>query len=75
MSKRIRAADVPEFDAAHYLDSENAIAAYLTGHPPSQRCSFISGGTGRHRSRSRHDGDRQGGRDQSGSPLQSLAPG
>jgi probable addiction module antidote protein len=30
MSKRIRATDLPEFDAAHYLHSETAIAAYLT---------------------------------------------
>ncbi len=30
MSKRIEVADLPEFDAAHYLDSETAIAAYLT---------------------------------------------
>lgn len=30
MSKRIRAADLPDFDAARYLDSEEAIAAYLT---------------------------------------------
>ena len=30
MSKRIKAADLPEFDAAHYLDSETSIAAYLT---------------------------------------------
>ncbi len=30
MSKRIKAADLPEFDAARYLDSEVAIAAYLT---------------------------------------------
>jgi probable addiction module antidote protein/putative addiction module killer protein len=30
MSKRIKVADLPEFDAAHYLDSETAIAAYLT---------------------------------------------
>jgi probable addiction module antidote protein len=30
MRKRIKAADLPEFDAAHYLDSETAIAAYLT---------------------------------------------
>jgi probable addiction module antidote protein len=30
MSKRIRAAEIPEFDAAHYLDSEGSIAAYLT---------------------------------------------
>lgn len=30
MSKRINVADLPEFDAAPYLDSEAAIAAYLT---------------------------------------------
>jgi probable addiction module antidote protein len=30
MSKRIKITDLPEFDAAHYLDSETAIAAYLT---------------------------------------------
>ena len=28
--KRIKTADLPEFDAAPYLDSEAAIAAYLT---------------------------------------------
>ena len=27
MSKRIKVADLPEFDAAHYLDSETSIAA------------------------------------------------
>ena len=30
MSKRIKVADSPEFDAARYLDSETSIAAYLT---------------------------------------------
>ncbi len=30
MTKRIKAADLPEFDAAPYLDSEAAVAAYLT---------------------------------------------
>ena len=30
MNQRIKAADLPEFDAAPYLDSEAAIAAYLT---------------------------------------------
>ena len=30
MTKRIKVADLPEFDAAHYLDSETSIAAYLT---------------------------------------------
>ena len=30
MSKRIKVADLPEFDAAPYLESEASIAAYLT---------------------------------------------
>lgn len=30
MTKRIKVDDLPEFDAAPYLDSEAAIAAYLT---------------------------------------------
>src|SRR5665811_2140066 len=30
MTTRITAADLPEFDAAQYLDSEAAVAAYLT---------------------------------------------
>ncbi len=30
MSKRVRVADLADFDAAPYLDSEEAIAAYLT---------------------------------------------
>lgn len=30
MTKRIKVAELPEFDAARYLDSDEAIAAYLT---------------------------------------------
>ena len=30
MTKRIKVADLPDFDAAPYLDGEEAIAAYLT---------------------------------------------
>lgn len=30
MTKKTRIADLPEFDAAEYLDDERAIAAYLT---------------------------------------------
>ena len=30
MSKRIKVADLPEWDSAHYLDSDEAVAAYLT---------------------------------------------
>ncbi len=30
MSKKVRVADLPEFDAAEYLDSDEAVAEYLT---------------------------------------------
>lgn len=30
MTKRIKVADLPEFDAARYLDNEESIAAFLT---------------------------------------------
>jgi probable addiction module antidote protein len=30
MTKRIKAGDLPDFDAARYLDSDEAVAAYLT---------------------------------------------
>lgn len=30
MTKRIKAAELPEFDAARYLDNEESVAAYLT---------------------------------------------
>jgi len=30
MAKKIKIADLPEFDSAEYLDDEQAIAAYLT---------------------------------------------
>jgi hypothetical protein len=30
VTKRIKAADLPEFDAAQYVDSDAAVAAYLT---------------------------------------------
>ena len=30
MTKKIRVADLPDFDAAEYLDSEEAVAEYLT---------------------------------------------
>ena len=41
MRKRIRVAELPDFDAATYLDSEQAIAAYLTDirQPTIQRYS------------------------------------
>ena len=30
MTRRIKVADLPEFDSARYLDNEEAIAVYLT---------------------------------------------
>lgn len=37
MSRRIKAAALPEFDAAHYLDSETSIAANLWPNSASRR--------------------------------------
>ncbi|HYN61734.1 MAG TPA: addiction module antidote protein [Rubrivivax sp.] len=31
MTERIKVADLPEFDAAQFLDNEDAVAAYLSG--------------------------------------------
>ena len=46
MIKRINVDDLPEFDAARYLDSEEAIAAYLTDIS-EQRCGLIGSNAGR----------------------------
>jgi len=42
MSKRIKAADLPEFDAAQYLDSEMAVAAYLTDIPEANDSALLA---------------------------------
>jgi probable addiction module antidote protein len=36
MTRKIRLADVPEFDAAEYFDSEQAAAGYLTAIPKEE---------------------------------------
>lgn len=46
MSKRIKVADLPEFDATPYLDSEVAIAAYLTGILEANDASLLAAALG-----------------------------
>ena len=41
MSKRINVADLPEFDAAPYLGSEVAIAAYLSDILQANDASWV----------------------------------
>ena len=48
MSKRIKAADLPEFDAARYLDSETTIAAYLADILGASDAAFRGSGAERH---------------------------
>ncbi len=46
MSKRIKAEDLPEFDAAPYLDGEAAIAAYLTDILQANDASLLAAALG-----------------------------
>jgi probable addiction module antidote protein len=46
MSKRINVADLPDFDAAPYLDGEVAIAAYLTDILESNNASLLAAALG-----------------------------
>ena len=46
MSKRIKIADLPEFDAAPYLDSETSIAAYLTDILEANDASLLAAALG-----------------------------
>lgn len=46
MSKRINVATLPEFDAAPYLDSEVAIAAYLTDILEANDASLLAAALG-----------------------------
>ncbi len=46
MSKRIKAADLPEFDATPYLDSEVAIAAYLTDILQANNAALLAAALG-----------------------------
>lgn len=60
MTKRIKAADLPEFGAAPYLDSETAVAAYLTDILEANDPGLARGGSGRPCPRAGHERDRQG---------------
>lgn len=46
MPKRIKAADLPEFDATPYLDSEVAIAAYLTDILETNNAALLAAALG-----------------------------
>ena len=46
MSQRIKAADLPEFDAARYLNSESAVAAYLTDILESNDAALLASALG-----------------------------
>jgi probable addiction module antidote protein len=43
MKKKIRIADLPEFDAAAYLDSEEAIAEYFTAMTEDGNPTMLAG--------------------------------
>ena len=46
LKKRIQVADLPEFDAAPYLESEAAIAAYLTDILEANDASLLAAALG-----------------------------
>ena len=46
MDKRINVADLPDFDAAPYLDSEVAVAAYLTDILEANDASLLAAALG-----------------------------
>ncbi|OOG49936.1 addiction module antidote protein [Polaromonas sp. C04] len=46
MSKRIKVDELPEFDAAPYLDSDTAIAAYLTDILEANDASLLAAALG-----------------------------
>lgn len=46
MNKRIKVADLPEFDAAPYLESQAAIAAYLTDILEANDASLLAAALG-----------------------------
>jgi probable addiction module antidote protein len=44
--KKIRTRDLPEFDAAEYLDSDAAVAAYLTAVLPENDAALLAAALG-----------------------------
>jgi probable addiction module antidote protein len=46
MDKRIKVADLPDFDAAPYLDSDVAVAAYLTDILEANDASLLAAALG-----------------------------
>ena len=60
MSKKLNAQELPEFDAAKYLRSEQDVVEYLTVVIVRRRSSPVGGGTGRYRARQGHDRNCEG---------------
>ena len=57
MTKRIKTVDLPEFDAAPYLNSEAAVAAYLTDILEANDPALLASALGDiARARGRHPG-------------------
>jgi len=75
MRKRIKATELPEFDAAAYLGNEKAIAAYLTDVLEANDAPLLAAALGDIARARGNDRDRQVGRDHPRGPLQGIAPG
>jgi probable addiction module antidote protein len=73
MSERINVADLPEFDAAPYFDSEDAIAAYLTDILEANDAALLASALG-DIARAQHERDCQGCRNYPRSAVQGAAP-
>ncbi len=75
MSKRIKVDDLPEFDAAQYLDNDATIAAYLTDILEAKDAGPAGRRARRHCPCSRHNRNRQVGWHHTRSLVQGFAPG
>jgi hypothetical protein len=74
MTKKIKVADLPEFDMAEHLDSEQAMAEYLTIVLEENDPSALAGALGSIARARVHERDCQGIRHYPRSPVQGSAP-
>ena len=72
MAKRIKVADLRDFDAAPYLNGEEAIAAYLTDILSANDPALLAAALG-DIARARHERNRQGLGHHAGSAVQGAA--
>lgn len=73
MTQRINVAELPDFDAAPYLDSEASIAAYLTDILSANDPALLAAALG-DIARARHERYRQGIRHYPRGAVQGTAP-